>query len=264
MVSSAGITFVMPASAISAAINAFPAPIAFRFTQGTSTRPATGSQTSPNKFPSAVAKASELSCGVPPAASTAAAAAIALALPTSAWHPPVAPAIIALLATTIPKAAEVKRNRTCCSWFKFIVSAIENTTPGKVPLAPAVGVAHTSPIAALTSFVPSAYCTPARTLSPDNVFPRSRYFFIFNASPPVKPVGENTPSPSTLRSTAFFIVCKFFSIFSQMYSRLCWVISISCSIMISEMGFFCSVANATNSLMVENIANFLPYHHANM
>ena len=74
-----------------------------------------------------------------------------------------------------------------------MLSAMENITPGNVPLAPAVGVAHTIPIAAFTSFVPKAYCTPAKILSPDKVFPFSRYFFIFTASPPVSPVGENTP-----------------------------------------------------------------------
>ena len=82
--SSAGILFTIPAKAISAAINALPAPTVFRLTQGISTNPATGSQTKPNKFPKAIAKASEDWRGVPPAASTAAAAAIAEALPTSA------------------------------------------------------------------------------------------------------------------------------------------------------------------------------------
>ena len=75
---------MIPANAISAAISAFPAPRAFRFTHGISTNPATGSQTNPSKFPKAIEKASEHCCGVPPAASTAAAADIALALPTSA------------------------------------------------------------------------------------------------------------------------------------------------------------------------------------
>ena len=84
MHSSAGIRLVHPARARSAAISALPAPIAFRFTHGTSTSPAIGSQTSPNKLLNAIATACALWAGVPPAASTAAAAAMALADPTSA------------------------------------------------------------------------------------------------------------------------------------------------------------------------------------
>ena len=84
MTSSAGILLTKPASAISALVKALTEPITFRLTQGTSTNPATGSQTKPNKLDIAIAKASEDCCGVPPAASTAAAAPIAEALPTSA------------------------------------------------------------------------------------------------------------------------------------------------------------------------------------
>lgn len=58
--------------------------MALRLTQGTSTNPAIGSQTKPNKLLIAIDKASAHYCGVPPAASTAAAAPIAEALPTSA------------------------------------------------------------------------------------------------------------------------------------------------------------------------------------
>ncbi len=56
-----------------------------------------------------MAKASEHCCGEPPDISTMAAAAIAAAEPTSAWHPPAAPEIDALLATTNPNAPEVNK-----------------------------------------------------------------------------------------------------------------------------------------------------------
>src|SRR5690625_708600 len=91
--SSAGITLVHPASAMSAEIKALPAPIAFLLTQGTSTKPAIGSQTRPSKLDIAIDIACALCSALPPAASTAAAAPMADALPTSAWQPPVAPAI---------------------------------------------------------------------------------------------------------------------------------------------------------------------------
>ncbi len=82
--SSHGIRLVTPASAISAATRELDAPIALRLTQGTSTKPATGSQTRPSMFFNVMANASEHCCGVPPAISTIAAAAIPAAEPTSA------------------------------------------------------------------------------------------------------------------------------------------------------------------------------------
>lgn len=91
--SSAGIMLTHPAKAKSAETKALAAPIALRLTHGTSTKPAIGSQTKPNKLLIAIDNASAHCYGVPPAASTAAAAPIAEALPTSAWQPPVAPAI---------------------------------------------------------------------------------------------------------------------------------------------------------------------------
>ena len=62
--SSAGIRDSIPASAISAAVRAFVAPAALRLTHGTSTRPATGSQTRPSMFFIAIAKAWALISGV--------------------------------------------------------------------------------------------------------------------------------------------------------------------------------------------------------
>ena len=89
-----------PARAISAAARALAAPAALRLMQGTSTSPARGSQARPSRFFIAMAIAWAHCSGLPPASSTAAAAAMALAAPTSAWQPPAAPEIIALLAMT--------------------------------------------------------------------------------------------------------------------------------------------------------------------
>src|SRR5699024_276667 len=113
----------------------------------------TGSQTSPSMFFKVIANASADCCGVPPAISTTAAEAMAPAEPTSAWHPPAAPDIIALLATTKPKAPEVNKNRTISSLVGFNCSFTAKRTPGTQPALPAVGVAQITPIAALTSFV---------------------------------------------------------------------------------------------------------------
>src|SRR5699024_1207333 len=138
--------------AMSADIKALLEPIALRLIQGTSTKPAIGSHTKPNKLLIAIAIALALCLGVPPATSTAAAAPIPEALPTSAWQPPVAPAMQALLAITIPNPPAVNKNLTICS------SSNPNLF-SRVPEDPAVGVAHITPIAALTSFVAMADCT---------------------------------------------------------------------------------------------------------
>src|SRR5699024_5393707 len=150
--SSAGIRDSIPAKAMSAAVKAFEAPAALRLTHGTSTNPATGSQTKPSIFFIAILKPCALISGVPPASSTSAAAAIAEALPTSAWQPPAAPEILALFATTKPKAPEVKRKRTfCSSVMDGSFWTMAKSTPGTTPAEPAVGVAQILPIAALTS-----------------------------------------------------------------------------------------------------------------
>src|SRR5699024_6060104 len=107
--SSHGMRLVTPASDMSADTMAREDPPAFRFTQGTSTKPATGSQTRPSIFFNVIAKASDDCCGVPPAISTMAAEAIALADPTSAWHPPAAPEMKELFATTKPNAPAVNK-----------------------------------------------------------------------------------------------------------------------------------------------------------
>ena len=93
MTSSTGMTDRMPAIVISAAVMATTVAKPLRLTHGTSTRPATGSQTSPMRFLMASAAPLPIIAGVPPASSTSAAAAMPAAVPHSAWQPPAAPAI---------------------------------------------------------------------------------------------------------------------------------------------------------------------------
>ena len=97
MVSSIGVILLIPAIESSAEIRALNAPMAFRFWHGFSTSPPIGSQTSPKIFTVAKDAASRHWAGVPSKSSTAADAAMALAAPTSAWHPPSAPAVVAFL-----------------------------------------------------------------------------------------------------------------------------------------------------------------------
>ena len=73
-----------PARVISVAISALATPAALRFWHGYSTSPPTGSQTRPNMFIRTVDAASRHCFGVPSINSTAAEAAIADAIPTSA------------------------------------------------------------------------------------------------------------------------------------------------------------------------------------
>ena len=82
--SSTGMRLSMPARAMSAAATAFMAPMTLRLTQGTSTRPATGSQARPSRFFSAIATAWQICSSLPPFRWTRAPAAMAEALPISA------------------------------------------------------------------------------------------------------------------------------------------------------------------------------------
>ena len=82
--SSGGILLKIPALVKSADVSALNAPITFRFTHGTSTRPATGSQASPNRFFKASAAAFAISFALPPDKCTTPPAAIADAEPISA------------------------------------------------------------------------------------------------------------------------------------------------------------------------------------
>ena len=82
--SSTGMRLSIPASAISAQLTALTAPTTFRFTQGTSTSPATGSHTRPIKFFSAMAAAWPICLQSPPRREASAPAAMAEAEPISA------------------------------------------------------------------------------------------------------------------------------------------------------------------------------------
>ena len=75
---------VMPAIAMSATLTEFTAPMTLRLTQGTSTRPATGSQIRPIRFFSAMAPAWPICSPLPPRRATSAPAAMAEAVPISA------------------------------------------------------------------------------------------------------------------------------------------------------------------------------------
>ena len=69
------------------------------------TMPRAGSQTNPSRLPRAIDAASRHWRTVPPMSSTSALAAMAAAAPTSAWHPPSAPATVALSEMSAPIAA---------------------------------------------------------------------------------------------------------------------------------------------------------------
>ena len=108
---------------------------------------------------------------MPPAAIVIAAEAIAEAEPTSAWQPPSAPEIEALLAITSPNAPAVKRKSSCCDSLKPSFSIATVSTAGKQPAEPAVGVAHTKPILALDSLTAMALRAAPRIAESAKVFP---------------------------------------------------------------------------------------------
>ena len=139
--SSAGIFGTMPASAISAHERALTVPTTFRFMQGTSTRPATGSQTRPSRFCSANPAAYIICPAVPLCKKTSVPAAIADAAPISAWQPPSAPEIDARFAIICPIPAET--NSPCIILFSVVfLSRYSGTrTAGRTPHEPAVGAA---------------------------------------------------------------------------------------------------------------------------
>ena len=156
MLSSAGMTVEQPASASSAETKATATAEALRFTHGTSTSPATGSQTSPSRFWIADATAQDACAGVPPASSTIAAAAIAAAEPVSAWQPPSAPATDARFSITSPTAAAVNMLITTARSSQPSSSRIVSSAAGRMPQEPAVGAATMRPMAALSSETASA------------------------------------------------------------------------------------------------------------
>ena len=153
MTSSAGICPTTPASAMSAADTAFTAPITLRLMQGSSTSPATGSQTRPSRLVSAIANASAQASAVPPFRSVRAAAAMPLAAPTSAWQPPSAPASVARAATTWPNPAATYKARQTASSSAAPDRHSGSSTAGSTPQLPAVGAATMRFMQALHSAV---------------------------------------------------------------------------------------------------------------
>ncbi len=124
--------------------------------QGTSTSPARGSHTRPSRFFSAIASAWADCSACPPISATRAAAAMPLAVPTSAWQPPAAPEMTALLAMTRPIAPAQNSAFTTSSSLAPSCSWADSSTPGSTPQEPAVGVAQMRPMAALTSLLETA------------------------------------------------------------------------------------------------------------
>ena len=104
-ISSKGTSGRTPESASWADENAAAVPMALRAWQGTSTRPPTGSHARPRRFARVSDAASSACSGVPPKSCTSAAAAMAAALPTSAWQPPSAPETLAFNVRMRPMAA---------------------------------------------------------------------------------------------------------------------------------------------------------------
>ena len=110
-----------------------------------------GSHTSPMSPESAVAAAARHWAGVPPIISTAALAAMALAVPTSAWQPPSAPDTVDARATSMPTAAALASPRFSCSRARPFSSCSANSTAGSTPADPAVGAATMRPMQAFVS-----------------------------------------------------------------------------------------------------------------
>ena len=76
---------------------------------------------------------------------------MAEAAPISAWHPPSAPEMDALVAITWPKPAATYRHWIIVSSESPSRSCRGSSTAGMTPLAPAVGAATINPMVALTS-----------------------------------------------------------------------------------------------------------------
>ena len=220
----------MPASAISALISAFIAPSALRFMHGHSTRPATGSHTRPITFFSAIAAALRHLSALPPSSSHSAAAAIAAAEPVSAWQPCSAPLMLAFAAIMLPIAPAVSRPLSSFSSFQPRSFAQVKSTPGNIPLAPAVGAATMRPIAAFTSTTAMLAAAALAASVPLSAFFSARSFRRI-ASPPERPdtLSSSSVSPSsTLRLMACSVVLSSFNMFSAVSSESsCWRRSIT-------------------------------------
>ena len=106
--------------------------------------------------------------------STAAAAAMAEALPHSAWHPPSAPEILACLAMAMPIPAAVKRLITAFAAGSCFSANTVNKTAGIIPHDPAVGAATIRPMQALTSAIAKALIKTWFKVSPPRTCPLAK------------------------------------------------------------------------------------------
>ena len=195
MTSSAGIALLIPAIAICALTAALTAPAEFRLIHGTSTRPQTGSQVSPNIFLRANAAAFAIHSASPPCRYASPPAAIALAEPISAWHPPDAPAMLAFSAITAPIPALTKSASTIRFSVSLQYSSYDKNTAGITPHAPAVGAATIRFIQALDSPIFTAFSITSPMYPPARLRPEALYACSFSPSPPAIPLAE-TIEPS--------------------------------------------------------------------
>ena len=187
---STGIRLVMPARAISAAASALTAPPTFLLTQGTSTRPATGSHTRPIRFLSAMAAAWPMVSASAPFTWQMAAAAIAEPEPISAWQPPAAPARKARLAMTWPTPAATYMASTIFSSDTSYSLKKGTSTAGSTPHAPAVGAAMIRFIQALLHPIFRATVITFAIKSPQRVSPFFWYSSMRPPSFPTRPLLE--------------------------------------------------------------------------
>ena len=192
--------------------------------QGISTSPATGSQTRPSWLEIAMAQASAHWAGVPPISSVSAAAAMAAAVPHSAWQPPWAPAMLARFAAAMPKAPAVNMAITASLSGTFPSSRRVRMHPGRMPQLPAVGAATIRPMDALHPATDRALAIALPRKGPHRppFFSRT-YSCIRKPSPPVSPDMDfwSFFAPAFADS---HITCRSISIFS--YSSSC-VVSIA-------------------------------------
>lgn len=142
---------------------------------GTSTRPQTGSQVNPNIFLRANAAAFAIHSASPPCRYASPPAAIALAEPISAWHPPDAPAMLAFSAITAPIPALTKSASTIRFSVSLQYSSYDKNTAGITPHAPAVGAATIRFIQALDSPIFTAFSITSPMYPPARLRPEALY-----------------------------------------------------------------------------------------
>ena len=186
-----GTRLATPESASCADEKAAATPMAFLAWQGTSTSPPTGSHTSPSRFDMASDAAVRACSGEPPMSWAHAAAAMAAALPTSAWQPPSAPATHAPVWMFSPMAAAQKSASSTSASGAPRWSARASTQPGTTPAEPAVGAATITPMAADRSSTAIARATASVCTGPmSEGARRPEASAIPFASPPMKPPSE--------------------------------------------------------------------------